>query len=153
MISDNRKIIYRGFRWLCALTYCGLLTYLLLSPDPWKAAHAEPLLGPAPDPSDFKTSTALHVTAYFIMGFLWVWALRGSRRALALFLLIFGIIHGIGTEMLQSFVPNRWPSFLDATANIFGFLIGWWGTRKFFSMRWVQRLTDESVAPLKSRAA
>jgi VanZ family protein len=68
----------------------------------------------------------MHVTAYAVLAFLWVWTLehiepRATRLATA-FVLTVSI--GIALEYFQTLVPGRFGTLLDIVLNSFGALAG-----------------------------
>jgi VanZ family protein len=68
----------------------------------------------------------LHIVEYAILGLLLSWALvnSGVTRKLVLYVFLTGLFYGVTDETHQYFVPGRMASFLDATADGLGSLLG-----------------------------
>lgn len=81
------------------------------------------LLLPAEDLPETNVSDKLEHTAVFaVLGLLGRWAFPGRRDGR---LLVFGLIgFGIACEVLQTWVPGRSASGLDAIADAAGVLLG-----------------------------
>jgi VanZ family protein len=111
----------RGLIWF---VYTAIWTTSLLTPHPVRIADA---VLPKEHTVYFKT---LHVTGYVVLtiltGLLRVPA--SWRRVLVCFL----SLHALGTEFLQNFVPERYPSWADVGWDHIGIVLGlilswgWW---------------------------
>lgn len=101
-----------------------LLCVLLLQPE------ADPVinLGLPTGPQTLAREaffTALHIVAFALTCALWHWTWRGHLAFRASLALGIGIAVALGaaTEFLQSFAPDRYPSFIDLIANLFGAIL------------------------------
>ena len=122
---ERRFFVLFTLYWLPVLLYVTMML----------ALSSRPYLTP---PFEFKFGDkVLHVLEYFVLGILFVRALRATMRiplplvaalaALAFdalsgfaWLVIFGIVVGTGEEYLQSFVPGRVSSPFDLLADTVG---------------------------------
>jgi hypothetical protein len=106
----------RTIRLLICAGYWGLLTVLLLAPNPTAAVG----LG------RFSTlpwgDIGIHFTAFTILTLL----VHGSRwpKGIGWSFLAVLVAYGITTESLQWFVPSRAVELLDYTENILGVAVG-----------------------------
>ena len=81
-----------------------------------------------------------HASAFLVLWLLGRVAGWGTRRALALALLGFGVF----IEIAQSFTPDREPSVLDVGADLVGIGLGAWLSaqpRVAAALRWLSRPT------------
>jgi VanZ family protein len=83
------------------------------------------------DPMGIPVAKVLHVSAYaFLAGFAALLRPAGAWRWLLLLLLL---EHGVATEFIQRFVPERGPDVLDVVIDHLGVALGvaltwpWWG--------------------------
>ncbi len=112
-------------RWVAPLAWMGLIFYL-------SAQSSLPDLTPgAPSLQEI----AGHMFVYFVLAFLWRWALAGAGvRHASWWALLIVALYGISDEFHQSFVPNRTPSFSDWTNDLLGGGIAlgavWWMGRR-----------------------
>lgn len=114
-------------RWIIAIVYVGVLTLVLLQ------SSAEPVVGPVA-PKEYDLGWDILLTIGHIIGFtllvaiLW-WAqvtVSTTTRALIMALL-FAMLLGVVTEILQTLVPDRSASWFDllvdwgvALATVYG---------------------------------
>lgn len=71
---------------------------------------------------DVTAQNLLHLPAFFVITWLWCWALRPGRsvqRTSAVALTI-GVLFGLSNELSQFLVPYRYPSSLDTLLNVLG---------------------------------
>jgi glycopeptide antibiotics resistance protein len=98
------------------LAYWGLLTVLLLTPDPagLVGLHAVPVFP--------WGKFGVHLIAFTILSVL----VHGCRwpKGLSWPLIAFVMVYGVTTETLQLFVPTRTARVMDAVENILGVLAG-----------------------------
>jgi hypothetical protein len=70
---------------------------------------------------------AAHVPLFGAPSALWVWALRGEDwprwRALSSVALLGGAL-AVGSELLQYWIPGRWPDRADLARNLLGLGLG-----------------------------
>jgi glycopeptide antibiotics resistance protein len=69
----------------------------------------------------------LHIPVYMVLAILWLQVLQprempGRRKVVLVFLL--SSLIGILTELIQTTVPGRYPSLLDAAFNVLGSGLG-----------------------------
>ena len=73
------------------------------------------------------TKNLLHIPVYMLLAILWLQVLQphemSGRSKIVLVFLLSSLI-GILTEVIQTKVPGRYPSALDATSNILGSIFG-----------------------------
>jgi hypothetical protein len=94
-------------------------TWKLLEPNP-VPEHVRTLLS-ASDWMLFLAAKGLHLSGYaFLTVLLWLAVRRGWRWAAVAFLLL----HGVGTEIGQCFVPNRVGAVRDVAIDWVGVVIG-----------------------------
>jgi hypothetical protein len=105
-------------------SYLCLLTYELLLRNPWVILGNKIASNPPLDTHTVIASGILHSGAFSVLGFLGSWAYRDrpehQRVRYALWLIAYCWV----TEVLQTFVPNRWPSGEDILFNVFGLFAG-----------------------------
>lgn len=112
-----------GFaRWAAVVLVAGFVFYTSIVTTP----PSDPIV-PTPGPPDLlPLDKWRHFLAYggLAVG-LWYATLDWDRRTtyVALFVLGIPIAYGVGLEVWQSFVPNRYFSVDDAYANLLGSLI------------------------------
>jgi VanZ family protein len=110
--------------------WAGILFWLLLAIWTWKLLEPKPV----PDPLiknllwiwewlPYLLAKCLHAFGYALLTFLACTATRGRGRWIAV---VFLILHGAGTEIGQSFIPNRTGKPADVAIDIFGVLLGFW---------------------------
>lgn len=105
-------------------TYLSLLTYELLLKNPWVIFGEKIASNPPLDTASVPASALLHTSAFSVLGFLASFALQDrSEKERVRYSLWFILYSGL-TELLQSFVPNRWPSGEDVLFNVIGLGIG-----------------------------
>jgi len=97
------------------VAYWGVLTVLLLVPDPWA------LLGLSRLASTASTDRGVHFLLFFILGFL-IHASRWPWRLLAFLLVL--VLYAVGAELLQWFFPPRSVDALDMVENVVGIALG-----------------------------
>jgi len=75
---------------------------------------------------NYVNDKVLHLVTFFLLTILFYWIVdTNRRRTLNMTLVVCTIILGIGSEFLQSFVPNsRAFDFYDIVANMVGSLVG-----------------------------
>jgi len=122
------KLRHPTARRLYIVGWMVLVTVTLLQ------SSAHPVVGaPAPpghpDPTREFFLTMGHVVAFSVMTALLWWALRPARGALVVSL-IFCVVYGAATELLQSLVPDRGASLEDFAVDclvsaITGLIIYW----------------------------
>jgi VanZ family protein len=78
----------------------------------------------------FLAAKCLHLSGYALLAALaWTWAPnRPARRALVVFLLL----HGVGTEIGQTLVPNRTGKARDVVIDWFGIAGGSLAARRYW---------------------
>jgi VanZ family protein len=76
---------------------------------------------------NIKITNILHIPAFTVLFFLWIWALKGlllNLRNCYLCALAISILFGVFLEIYQTFVPGRYSSLSDILLNITGVLVG-----------------------------
>lgn len=81
------------------------------------------LMPSASIPSGFQVDKYSHFIAYVLLGVLAYLSANTPRRRLYLFIL--GFFTGLILELLQFFVPGRYPGFLDLLANTLGLSVAY----------------------------
>ena len=116
-------------RWLWAAWWLGVAvwTVALTTTFPVHIHHA---ILPGGDPGGIPVAKVLHVTAYaFLAGFALCLRPAGVSRWLILLLLL---EHGVATEWIQQFVPERGSAVNDVVIDHLGIALGaaltwpWW---------------------------
>lgn len=111
-------------RWLLAIAWTAWMVLVLVQPE----AHPVVNLGIRPAPYFLERETFFtiaHISGFIVLTLAWWWALRTrlpSGYALLAAIVIAVTISGL-TEWLQSFTPDRHPSFEDLAANAAGSLL------------------------------
>jgi len=112
------------YRWVVALAIAGLVTILSLtpvtesygkSPFGWLLAITAP-----------RVQKVLHVVAYSVLAFTWMWALAHVQPALVRGMLTVVLATGIGAlfEWCQTRIPGRFGNAFDVLLNAFGSVAG-----------------------------
>ncbi|HUT89218.1 MAG TPA: VanZ family protein [Thermoguttaceae bacterium] len=110
--------------WIAVLVYTVVITYLLLAPHPlW-------LLGASGQDIERTIDRTIagfvqHVLAYALLACLLAWASRKAYGTPQFSWAVLAIGHGIGTELLQYFIPPRYCDWPDGLANTLGVAFGW----------------------------
>lgn len=115
----------RLLAWAVFVPALALWTWKLLAPNP----VPEPLheLLSLYDWLPFLLAKCLHLGGYaFLTALLWVAVPRRWRWAAVAFMLL----HGVGTEIGQTFVPNRTGTVRDVVIDWFGVAVGWLAARR-----------------------
>lgn len=89
-----------------------------VSGEPTVAVQLSALLHPV----DVTLKNLLHLPAFFVITWLWCWALRPGwsvRRTVVLAVAI-SVSFGIVNELSQFLVPYRFPSLVDTLLNVVG---------------------------------
>lgn len=101
--------------WIILTVSCmGLIAFLSLTPT----YHSEGDKGKIKEVVD----NVGHVPAYALLCFLWINTLGMNKRNLGTAAVIC-ILYGVLMEYLQSFVPGRYPSLMDAGSDTLGALL------------------------------
>ena len=66
----------------------------------------------------------LHVIEYFFLGVLGYRAYDNRYKYITIIISVFGIVFGCIDEILQSFIPGRYPSYYDVIADSSGVILG-----------------------------
>jgi len=118
-------------------TAAAVVFWPLLTLWTWKLLESNPLpeqLNDALSTSDLLKlilAKCLHAGVYGVLaGLAWVWAPRGRWQLVAIGFLI---LHGIGTEIGQTYVPGRHGSPIDVLIDWTGIAIG------VVVTRWIKR--------------
>lgn len=124
MTATSKLLQNPALRWLLTLGWTALIAILLVQPE------NQPLIPtgipPGPNtPARELVFGLLHLLAFGITCALWFHALSAHCPAATSLLLAGGIAIVIGgsTEYLQTFAPDRYPSWGDFIANCAGTLI------------------------------
>ncbi|HOW28704.1 MAG TPA: VanZ family protein [Elusimicrobiota bacterium] len=106
------------FDWTPVVVWCGLIFYLSGIPD---------LRSDLPGRWDLIARKAAHMFEYGILAWLFYRAAQGSWNVsprLAYWMTFaYCFIYAMGDEYHQSFVPGRYPSFLDVIIDAAGSMI------------------------------
>lgn len=109
-------------RLIPAAAYTVFLTYLLLAPDPWSIFGI--ISGDEIDVPPMLSDYVIHGITYCGLSAIWIWAARPVSVGGAAGWVIAAIGHGIATEILQGFVPSRYPDLYDGFADTIGAVVG-----------------------------
>ena len=93
---------------LLAVAYTGLLIYLSATPGDFAPEYVEFF-----DPRKLS----MHFISYALLPFLWFKSLKSYKKSI-----LVAVFVGMLTEILQIFVPNRFPDIYDFAANVAGSL-------------------------------
>lgn len=114
----------RPIRWTIILLWTVFISILLIQPE------SEPLIhtGIPPGSNTLEREivfTSAHLISFGITCALWFWVWFGhlSLPKSLLLAIVFAIVIGSVTEYLQSYSPDRHPSWIDFFANCTGALI------------------------------
>lgn len=126
------------------------MTYELLLKNPWvifgeKVASAPPL-----DTASVKASAILHGSAFAILGYLAAFAFNEKTEAVRVRYGLWLVAYCGVTEILQFYVPNRWPSGEDILFNVVGIVIG--AVLFYQPWRLIFTTTDQPIPDLASPA-
>lgn len=92
----------------------------------WTVTILIAIVVPAPSlPQNSATGLdkLVHFALFLVFSLLWMYA--GTGKLLPLWVLLGGLIYGIGTEYMQGFLPvARTPDPVDAAINAAGTIIG-----------------------------
>jgi len=83
----------------------------------------------------------VHFLSYFFLS-LSFW-LGFNKVKAAWFVLVLLVLFGVCIEILQSFVPGRMMSFMDAVANALGVLAGFWMFMAMFNVMFKAMLKNK----------
>lgn len=124
MASVLSVIQLRTVRWIMVIVWTIFISILLIQPE------SQPLIdtGIPPGPSTLEREivfTTAHLIAFGITCALWFWAWFGhlSLPKSLLLGIVCAILIGSVTEYLQSYSPDRHPSWIDFFANCTGAII------------------------------
>jgi VanZ family protein len=140
MLADTVKNTARTFlshtavRWLMALTWTVWISIILIQPE------SQPVIdiGVRPAPPSLEREivfTTLHIIAFSLMTGLWWWVFyeRWPLKRALVTAVILAVIMGAFTETMQSFAPDRYPSWNDFIANFTGALLTAYGIYRRWS--------------------
>ncbi|MFB6084200.1 MAG: VanZ family protein [Halorientalis sp.] len=121
-------------RWLGVATVAGfvLVTSVLVAPPP------EPVV-PAP-PDLLPLDKWRHLLAYAALAYALAYALADANRPrshLAVGVFSVAVLYGVGIELWQWTIPNRFFSVEDAYANAIGaaLVVGWYAVEPYLRFR------------------
>lgn len=117
-------MVTNGLKIVSFWSYLCLLTYELLLKNPWVILGDKIATHPPLDTHTVVASGILHIGAFGILGFLWSWAYADRNESERIRYALWLIAYCGVSEVLQSFVPNRWPSGEDILFNVFGLFTG-----------------------------
>lgn len=125
-----------------ALSFTLLIVVAMLRPELQTIAGI-PILKIA---AQYHVSLVGHTLTFALMFGLWCWALIPHFRAASAPFIALLIVMTLGTvgEFAQTFIPGRYASAADMTANGVGVLLGWWLWRVLSDVS--AHLTDWQVA-------
>jgi hypothetical protein len=108
--------------------FLGLWTWKLLEPNP----VPEPVTRGIPTDLKFWLAKGLHLGCYAFLTVLAAWL--PVRRPYSWGVVVFLAMHAVGTEIGQSYVPNRHGSARDVVIDWVGIGVGllllrWWSLR------------------------
>lgn len=110
-----------------AVVYALLLAYVTLAPDPWWFLGQPGKKVEAAVDRTFADFIQ-HGGAYLVLAVLFCQASSTAGRRGTLLCGSFVLLHAVGTEWLQCYIPLRTCDWRDAGANLFGIICGWLGT-------------------------
>jgi len=101
--------------------YCLVLTLFLVHPDAF-ALFGAGAKGVESDVDATVPGALQHLSAYALLGILLSAGFVGRRRP-AVWIGAAAMLHGLATESIQAFVPNRTFDWGDLAANLVGGLV------------------------------
>ena len=105
-------------------SYLGLLTYELCLKNPWFILGRSVALNPPLDTSSAPVSAFLHISSFSVLGFLAMFAFQEQPERTRIRYSLWFLCYSGLTELIQSFIPNRWPSGEDVIFNVLGLIVG-----------------------------
>ena len=120
----NNDLLFSLLRSAVAVIFMLVMVIILLQPQLETIAGVR-LLYYA---SKYHLVIVGHVLTFFVMFFLWAWALIPHFRASAapVIACLIVLTLAIVSEFLQSYIPMRYSSTADMTANVLGIALAWW---------------------------
>ncbi len=118
-----KKNIFK-YRWVWMWSYLGLLTYELCLKNPWVVFGGAVASNPPWDTSSAPASAFLHISSFSLLGFLAMFASQDKPERTQIRYSLWFLSYSGLTELIQSFVPNRWPSGEDVIFNVLGLIVG-----------------------------
>ncbi|MGL5097543.1 MAG: VanZ family protein [Planctomycetia bacterium] len=112
-----------GLRWTAAAVYMLLLTYLLLTPDPWKAAEWAGA-GMVGGGNGRIPDWLEHLVGYGVLAATTALAAVPATRRGCLVVWAAVCLHGAATEIAQYFLPPRTADPWDFIADVVGASLG-----------------------------
>ena len=97
------------------------LTYVLCVSDPWRIFGF--LSGESKHTFE-ASDKVLHAGSYFALSLIFMWHAATRSRTVVIAWLIIAMAHGIGTEIVQRFVPYRTFDLADIAADACGVVLG-----------------------------
>jgi len=111
----------RAVAGVCFLLLLGLWTWKLLEPSPVPESLRHSLASIA-DLLPFLAAKSLHAGGYALLAALaWIWAPSRAARSVAV---AFLMLHAVGTEIGQTYVPNRTGRASDVLIDWIGIGLG-----------------------------
>ena len=110
-------------RWSITYFYWAFLTKSLIASEPAALVGGNENITWMFDPSAMLPSFFLHLTSYAILAGLLVWCIHTFQWDRIGLWLGLAVLHAIGFEYLQYYIPKRWPYWLDALANCMGIFL------------------------------
>lgn len=109
-------------KWLFLGAYWSVLTRSLLMTCPWELFSKTLAENPPFDLSFEPISWVAHLSAYTVLGLL-INQAASEKKKLLVGLFILAFFHSIACELLQHFIPGRWPNVWDAVSNTLGLML------------------------------
>jgi VanZ family protein len=125
-MGTDKKIRYP---WIAWILFVLVWSCALLTPQPTQLASSI-----LPREMDFFLSKSLHVAGYAILALL-TSALPISSRGLRWLVWGLLLLHALGTEFFQQFIPLRTASWRDVGLDYLGILLGFLLSRLVISKR------------------
>jgi tetratricopeptide (TPR) repeat protein/VanZ family protein len=114
LFSQRMKLVVACVALLC-------LTYVLCVSDPWRlfgiiSSHTKQSLA--------ASDKLIHGLAYFVLSTVFMWYAATKSRGVVVVCIALALLHGVGTEIAQRFVPNRTFDLADIAADFLGVFLG-----------------------------
>ena len=145
MIVRSGSLASPRVAWSAVTVYGALLTYFLLAPHPlWMFGLAGHAVEQAVDRT--VVGYVQHGLTYALLAWLLVWASRTTSRSPHVAWCLLALGHGIVTEWLQTFIPERCSDWPDGLANTLAVGLGWLSA--ILILRIVTRTPAKATEPL-----
>src|SRR4051812_41417265 len=113
-----------SIRWTLVAAYWSWLTSELLLSNPWVLYGHDIAESPPVETHTTWISFVIHMGTFVVLALLLAWANEEAKTSRWVKWMTTAVLYGGVTELLQNFVPKRYPSWEDFAANALGCLVG-----------------------------